>query len=194
MNRRRYFRHMIAGFAGMVGSGLITIESVPGSARAALQDSLQERYRLSTIEIERPQRRGTIVRRGVVLTLQTAGVPANPLRVVRPVVGSPRDHVSAWTRHLKNYARLTVPSEGAPISEPAAFTLARGTRIVVIESKVERDAVRLFTHTVEAVAVPGGSAEYGCTEFVFQIDPDVIRRADMATVERAIERWLARAA
>jgi hypothetical protein len=30
--------------------------------------------------------------------------------------------------------------------------------------------------------------------FVFRLDPDVIQRADVATVERTIERWLARAA
>jgi hypothetical protein len=194
MNRRRYLRLMVGGFAGMVGTGLLTGGSASASARAALQGALEERYGLSTIELERPQQWGAVTRRGVVLSLQTDGVPANPLRVVRPIVRSPRDHAPAWARHLRNYARLTVPGDGAPIWEPAAFTVRRGTRVVVLETKVERDAVRRFTHTVKPVAVPGGQAEYACTEFVFRTDPDVIRRADLATVERTIQRWLARAA
>jgi hypothetical protein len=126
--------------------------------------------------------------------LTPAGVPANPLRTLRPIVLSPKDHVLTSARHLRNYARVEIPPDGAPAAEPAAFTLPRDTRVVVLEMKVERDAVRLFTHTLVPVALLVGRSEYGCTEFVFRFDPGVIKRADTATVERAIERWLARTA
>lgn len=53
MNRRRYLRLMVGGFAGMVGPGLLTDGSAPASARAALQGAREERYRLSTIAVAR---------------------------------------------------------------------------------------------------------------------------------------------
>lgn len=195
MNRRWCLRLMIGGLAGTVAPGLIAVgNAISEAAPSGLRSALEERYRLSDIEFEHSQRQGAVVRRGVVLRLQTDGVPANPLRVIRPVRWSPRDHAPAWPRHLRNYARFTVPKEGAPVAEPATFTLPRGTRVVLLEMKIARDAVRLFTHTAEPVPGQSGRAQYGCTEFVFRLDPDVIRRAEVATAERTIERWLARAA
>jgi hypothetical protein len=195
MERRWYLRLIICGLAGSVAPGLIAFGSaVSGAEPLGLRRALEERYRLSGIEIESSQRQGAVVRRGVVLTVQMDGVPANPLRVIRPAPWSPRDHAPVWPRHLRNYARFEISKDGAPIAEPATFTLPRGRRVIVLEMKVERDAVRLFTHTVAPVALPGGLAQYGCTEFVFRIDPEVIQRADVTTVDQAIERWLARAA
>ncbi len=45
-----------------------------------------------------------------------------------------------------------------------------GTRLVLFDVKVERDQVRVFTHTAEPVVRPGGGpAAYGCTEFVLTV-------------------------
>jgi hypothetical protein len=194
MNGRWYLLLMM-GLAAGVGLGVVAFGSaVSGAEPPGLRRALEERYRLSGIEIESSPRQGTVVRRGVVLTVQMDGVPANPLRVIRPVLWSPREPATAWPRHLRNYARIEIPKAGAPFAEPAAFTVPRGTRVVVLEMKVGRDTVHLFTHTLALVALPEGGAQYGCTEFVFSLDPEVIRRADMTTVDRAIARWLARAA
>lgn len=195
MDRRWYLRLMVSGLAGSVAPGLIVFGSaVSGAEPPGLRRALEERYRLSGIEIESSQKQGAVVRRGVVLAVQMDGVPANPLRVIRPILWSPREPAVPWPRHLRNYARFEVRTDGAPLAEPATFTLPRGTRVVVLEIKVGRDQVHLFTHTLSPVAQPGGGTQYGCTEFVFSVDPEAIQRADLATVGRAIERWLARAA
>lgn len=195
MDRRWYLRLMMGGLVGSVTPSLIAFGSgVSGAEPPGLRRALEERYRRSGIEIESSQRQGAVARRGVVLSVQRDGVPANPLRVIRPILWSPREPAAVWPRHLRNYARLEVPKDGAPIAEPASFTLPRGTRVVVLEMKVGRDKVHLFTHTLAPVASPDGGAKYGCTEFVFTIDPEAIQRADVATVDRAIERWLAPAA
>jgi hypothetical protein len=65
-------------------------------------------------------------------------------------------------------------------------TLPRGTRLAVLEHKVERDRVRLLTHTVDRVRRPDGTLVYGCTEFIFPIG----QSSDTTAVQRQIERVL----
>jgi len=78
----------------------------------------------------------------------------------------------------------------ADIAGPSDFMLPTGTRLVILGLKVDRDAIRLFTHTVRPVATADGKPAYGCTEFVFRVDPDVVQGSDPAPAQRAIEQWL----
>ena len=60
----------------------------------------------------------------------------------------------------------------------------------MLDLKVEKDRVRVFTHTLAAVPLPGGKRAYGCTEFVFPLDATVRDRGDVATVTAQINRVL----
>ena len=73
-------------------------------------------------------------------------------------------------RHIENYVRVTVGADGTLAGAPGELRLASGTRLVLFDVKVERDQVRVFTHTAEPVVRPGGGpAAYGCTEFVLTV-------------------------
>jgi hypothetical protein len=95
---------------------------------------------------------------------------------------------------LRNYARVDVGADGKMAAERGAFTLPRGTRLVILDLKVESDSVALFTHTAQPVRLPDGRVVYGCTEFVFHFDPTIIQRSNLAAVRGVIDRWLAPAA
>ncbi len=164
---------------------------VPASATAAdLENALRQRYALSRIEIANDRRQGAVTRRGTVLVLQQDGIPANELRVFRPMVHSPRSYIPNPARHLHNYARLEIGPGGTRTEETSAFRLPHGTRLVVLNLRTEADRIRLFAHTTEPVNVGSGRAAYGCTEFVFRLEPAVVRARDAAAVQQVIERWL----
>ncbi|MGH7553332.1 MAG: hypothetical protein ACREMQ_09955 [Longimicrobiales bacterium] len=171
---------------GAAGAGL-----VPASASAGgLENTLRQRYAVSRIEVENDRRQGAVTRRGAVLVLQEDGIPANALRVFRPMVHNPRSHIPNPARHLHNYARVEIDRSGTRTGEPGAFQLPRGTRLVVLGFRREADRVQLFTHTTEPVAIGPNRAAYGCTEFVFRLDPALLRGSDATAIQQTIERWL----
>ncbi|MGH7307435.1 MAG: hypothetical protein ACREK6_01940 [Candidatus Rokuibacteriota bacterium] len=170
--------------------GTAGVDFVPASATVAdLENALRQRYALSRIEIEDDRRQGAVTRRGAVLVLQQDGIPANELRVFRPIVHSPRSYIPNSARHLRNYARIEIGPSGTRTEETSAFRLPRGTRLVVLDLRTEADRIRLFAHTSEPVNVGSGSAAYGCTEFVFRLE-SVVQARDAAAVQQVIERWL----
>ena len=63
-----------------------------------------------------------------------------------------------------------------------------GTRLVVLDVRVDSDRIRVFAHTLSPAQVPAEKTAYGRTEFVFPVDPAVIARGDVAKIERRIEQ------
>lgn len=179
-----------------LGVALLTVAAltsvVAGCATIdhGLEDTLRQRYRLSRIEIENDRRQGTVTRRGTVLVLQEDGIPANELRVFRPPIHSPQSRIPNPARQLRNYARVEIDPNGARTEEAEAFHLPRGTRVVVLELRIEADRVRVFTHTAEPVSSGRGGSAYGRTEFVFRLEPGLLQGRDATPVQHAIERWL----
>jgi hypothetical protein len=166
--------------------------SLPGQVHAAdthgaIQDALQERYQPSRMEMSNRALEGHLSKRGSVLLLQGDGAPAQALRFVQLNTKSPRFHV-------RDYARATVAQDGALTSGKGDFTLPKGTRLSVLDVKVDRDQVHIFTHTLEPVRLGDGKTAYGCTEFVFPLDPGARNRADVAAVSSEIDRVLRPAA
>ena len=115
--------------------------------------------------------------------LEAGGIPAKKLRFVQANTKSPRFHVP-------DYARVEVGREGHLTVGHGDVTLTKGTRLVVLDLKVDADRVRLFTHTLEPARLPDGEVEYGCTEFVFVFDPATLERADATAVAARIDQWL----
>jgi hypothetical protein len=130
---------------------------------------------------------GHLSKRGSVLLLQAGGAPAQALRFVQLNTKSPRFHVH-------DYARATVAQDGALTSGKGDFTLPKGTRLAVLDVKVDRDQVHIFTHTLEPVRLGDRKTAYGCTEFVFPLDPGARNRSDVAAVSSEIDRVLRPAA
>ena len=160
--------------------------SLPGPVHAAdtgaIQHALQERYQPSRLDVSNRALEGHLSKRGSVLLLQ-ADAPAQALRFVQLNTKSPRFHV-------RDYARVTVAQDGALTSGKGDFTLPKGTRLGVLDLKVDRDQVHVFTHTLEPVQLADGKTAYGCTEFVFPLDPGARNRADVAAVSSEIDRVL----
>jgi len=152
------------------------------SAADSVRDALKERYRLSRLDLVIQPSEGRIATPGAVLRLEVDGVPAKRFRVTQINSKSPRFHV-------RDYARVELGGERMT-AEPAELTLGRGTRLLVLDLKVEPDRVRLFTHTLEPVAASEGRPAYGCTEFVFRLAPNALAGGPPDAVFRAIERWL----
>jgi hypothetical protein len=117
---------------------------------------------------------GHLSKRGSVLLLQADGAPAQALRFVQLNTKSPRVHVH-------DYARVTVAQDGALTSGKGDFTLPKGTRLAVLDVKVDRDQVHIFTHTLEPGRLGGR-------------DPGARNRADVAAVSSEIDRVLRPAA
>lgn len=165
--------------------------SLPGLVHAAdtgaIQHALQERYQPSRMDMSNPALEGHLSRRGSILVLQAEGAPAQALRFVQLNTKSPRFHV-------RDYARVTVARDGALTARQGDFTLPKGTRLGVLDLKVERDQVRVFTHTLEPVRLGDGKTAYGCTEFVFPLDPGARSRGDVTAVSGEIDRVLRPAA
>ena len=155
------------------------------SARAneALADALQQRYRVSRIEVQNAAAQGALARPGARLRVEADGVQARPFRVIQANTKSPRFHA-------RDYARVAVASGELLILETGELTLRRGTEVVVLDIKVHGDSVRLFTHTVEPIAKASGRPAYGCTEFVFSFDGP-LAPIHAACVLQTIDRWLA---
>jgi len=174
--------------------GVLSVGVARASAPAELRDGLKRLYTPSSILIENTRGDGAVLRQGAVLTVQADGLPANPFGSITPQVNSPQSHVPNFPRHLRNYARVDVSADGKMRAERGAFTLAKGTRLVILDLKVDSDSVALFTHTALPVRLPDGRVVYGCTEFVFHFDPTIIQRSDLAAVRGVIDRWLAPAA
>lgn len=156
-----------------------------GHADSSLREGLAERFRLSRMEVQNPADQGAIIKKGTLLQLQADGIPANALRTVQLNTKSPRFHVP-------DYARVEVGRDGRITAGPGAVSLGRDTRLVVLDLKVSGDQVRLFTHTLSPVPLPGGKAGRGCTEFVFAFDPGTLDRADIGTVAAQIDQVLTR--
>lgn len=154
-----------------------------GHAASSLRDALGDRFILSRIDVQNPSDEGRVVKKGTILVLQAVGIPANAMRSVQLNTKSPRFHA-------RDYARVVMAQDGNLTAAPGATSLTKGTRLVVLDLKVSRDRVRLFTHTLEPVRLPSGKAAYGCAEFVFDFDPATLDRADIGAVAGRIEQWL----
>src|SRR5437879_4174692 len=141
-----------------------------GYASAPVREAMVEHLRLSRIDGPSASADGHVTRQGTVLVLEADAIPAKKLRFVQANAKSPRFHVP-------DYARVAVDREGQFTVGPGDMVLPRGTRLVILDVKVDADQVRLLTHTLELVRLPDGKAVYGCTEFVF--DPST-----------RIDRWL----
>jgi len=152
-------------------------------ASPTVRDVLSQRFKVSRIEVPSQSDEGHVIKKGTVLLLQADGVPAGVLRTTQINTKSPRFHAH-------DYARVTVGEEGHILAEPASLTLGKGTRLVILDLKLDRDRVRMFTHTLDPVRLPDGRTAHGCIEFIFAFDPATLARADIATVSARIERWL----
>ena len=148
-----------------------------------LKRMLEERYRSSRIEISDPRRQGQVTRVGKVLVLAVDAVPAKPFRVMRMDPRSPR--------HVMEFARVDIGTDGKITAEPGPLTLRQGTRLVVLDVRITGSEVHLLTHTAEPVtAATGKPLQYGCTEFVFHLDSRLAASGDAGPVVHFIERWL----
>ncbi len=165
--------------------------SWPSLAQAAdaeaIRHGLRERYQLSRMDVSNPALAGHLSKRGSVLVLQAEAAPAKALRFAQANTKSPRFHV-------RDYARVTVAPDGTIGAGQGELTLTKGTRLSVLDLKVGRDQVHVFTHTLEPVRLPDGKTAYGCTEFVFPLDAGVRSRGDVAAVSSEIDRVLRPAA
>ncbi len=164
--------------------GVATVLPSHASTLDSARDALGERYGLSRIDIQNPRTEGYTASRGVVLLLRAEGVPAKKLRAVQTNTKSPRFHV-------RDYAPVEVAPDGRLAGTQGDFMLPKGTRLVVLDLKAEKDRVRLFTHTLARIPL-AGQVGYGCTEFVFLADPELLARADIGALQKQIERVLSR--
>ena len=173
-------------FMLLIVSTSMTLATLVGTGHAAssVRDALSERFKPSRIEMARGSDEGHVVEKGTVLRLRADGIPAGVLRTTQLNTKSPRFHVH-------DYARVAVDERGRMSVEPGRVALAKGTRMVVLNIKTDRDRVRLFTHTLDPVQLSDGTIAHGCTEFVFTVDPTTLNRSDIATVTARIEQWLA---
>lgn len=187
-------RRILLFVGGTALLGALSASAADASAPSQLRRELTQLYQPSSILLENSRGNGAVLRQGTLLTVQADGLSANPFSTITPQVHSPQSHLPNFPRHLRNYARVDVGADGKVTAERGAFTLPRGTRVVVLDLKVQSDAVALFTHTAQPVRLPDGRALYGCTEFIFHLDPTVIQRPDLAAVRAVIDRWLAPAA
>ncbi len=162
-----------------------TLAAAAGSGRAepTLGDALQSRFERSRIEVQSTADEGRVVRKGVILSLQADQIPAAKLGVVQANTKSPRFH-------SPHYARVEVSRDGRLTAAPSELSLAKGTRMVVLDVKASGNQVRLFTHTLDRVRLADGTTTHGCTEFVFALDPGA-DRGNVQAVTAWIDQWLA---
>ncbi len=146
-----------------------------------VRDALTERFTLSRIEA--PSVGGQSLSPGTTLMLRMDGMPAKPLRITQPNPKLPRVHAG-------DYALVEVAQDGRATTGPGEFRLAMGTRLAVLDLKMDVDRVRLFTHTIEPVSQAEGRPVYGCTEFVFRFAPAILQGNDPAPILRRIDQWL----
>ena len=146
-----------------------------------VRDALTERFTLSRIEA--PSIGGQTLRPGATVVLRMDGMPANSLRLTQPNPKLPRVHAG-------DYALVEIPQDGRATKGPGEFLLDKGTRLAVLDLRLDADRVRLFTHTIEPAVQAEGRPVYGCTEFVFRFAPAVLQGNDPAPVLRRIDQWL----
>jgi hypothetical protein len=180
---RRLIRDLsiVTGVAVVLGTG-----SAWAAGTGEIREAVKERYRPSRIELQATDQRGMVTKPGTVLTLLADGVPANVLRVSKPERPHPKIQAPPRVRHIENYARVMVDASGNLADAPGELTLAAGTRLVVFDVKVERDHLRLFTHTAEPVARPDGGPAYGCTEFVFPLAAGASVSEVLGSIDRVL--------
>lgn len=176
-------RRIASPFVLCLLAGVFAVLSGCASPLDSTQNTLRERYRLSSIYVQIPRSEGHIAVRGTVLIVRVEGVPAKNLRVAQ-ANKSPRVHFG-------DYALIEIAPDGRLTATPAEFMLPKGTPLVVLDLKVEKDRVRLFTHTLVRVPSADGQAVYGCTEFVFSADPDLLAHGDIVLQDQ-IDRVLRR--
>ena len=150
---------------------------------AWVREALNERYLRSYVELDSEPGAGEVFGRGVVLILQADAVPALPFRLTRLSAKSPR-------LHIRDFAPVDIDVDGRLIARPAPLTVVKGTRLVVLDLKVEADRVRLFTHTLAPLSVANDTNVYGCTEFIFRFAPTVLERGDLSEIESRIDEWV----
>ena len=150
--------------------------------RETLQKALSAHFQPSRIETG--GRSGAVARAGRLLILSVDGVPAKPFRVIQANPKAP------WV-HVMDFARFEIARDGRILAEPGTLRLDHGTHLVVIDVKVTSSQIHLLTHTAEPVHVNAyNEPVYGCTEFVFDVAPEVIQAGSIAPVVQTIERWL----
>jgi hypothetical protein len=164
-------------------AGIVAVLSGCASPLNSARETLKERYRLSSIYVQMPRSEGHIAVRGTFLAVPVEGVPAKKLRVVQGNK-SPR-------AHFGDYALIEIAPDGRLTATAAEFMLPKGTPLVVLDLKVEK-GVRLFTHTLVRVLLADGQAVYGCTEFVFRADPDLLAHGDVGVLQDQIDHVLRR--
>lgn len=182
---RNFFTSAVS-IAALFGSFAVSLPGGPAHAAnaGALESGLHQRYRLSRMEMGSSAIEGRLLDRGSILVLQADAVPAKALRFVQVNTKSPRFHV-------RDYAQVSVAQDGTLSTGQGDFTLTKGTLLSVLDLKVDRDRIRVFTHTIEPVVrLADGKTAYGCTEFVFPLDPGARSRGDVAAVSTEIDRVL----
>ena len=173
----------------LMAVGSIGVFPLHAAVPDAVRTALDERFRLSRVAVESELMEGRIFNPGTILVLQADGVPAKRFRVVQHV--NYLDKVPTRTRfHVRDYAPVSVAADGRLTAGPGDFALVRGTRLVVLDLQVKADRVHLFTHTLEPVRLADGKAVYGCTEFVFPFQANVLAQSDPTAILGRIERWL----
>ena len=169
----------------LVATLLIALAVRPGAAGVRdLETTLREKFQPSGIEMQDPARRGAVVRTGKLLTVLVDGIPAKPFRVVQADRTSPAVHVM-------DFATVEITADARIQAETAPIVLAKGTRVVVLDVRVEGDRVRLLAHTADPVPVAWGTGVYGCTEFVFRLDRRALEAGTIDRVLAVVGQWLA---
>ncbi len=108
-----------------------------------------------------------------------------PFRVMRGGADSPAVHVM-------DFAILEMTATGRVVAKPGPLSLDAGTRLVVLDVLVKGDRVHLLTHTADPIrGAPGAGPVYGCTEFVFRIEPQELRAEAFGYLAERIEQAFA---
>ncbi len=164
---------------------LAILTGAPAMAADRLQDDLEKHFQQSRIEVQSPKHRGAVTPTGRVFVIALDGVTAKPFRVAQANTKSPAFHVM-------DYARVDVTADGRVAAEPAERVLPRGTRMVILSTRLRGDRLYLQTHTeAPTQRLADGGEVFGCTEFVFALGPDVVSHRDASAIVTAVERWLA---
>lgn len=172
-------------FISLAATGASLANTGQAASPERLLGDLKERYWLSRIEIQNQVRQGRINRQGRLLTLSADGLPAKPLRVIE------MGHKFVVRDHVMDFARVDISVDSRIEAKPGELTLNRGTRLAVLDVKLEENRVHLLTHTADPLPTrAGGTPIYGCTEFVFHLEPGVLAAGAVGPVVRVIERWL----
>lgn len=122
---------------------------------------------------------------GALAVIATLAYAEGPFRVVRRGPGAPAIHVM-------DFAVVEVTVTGTAVAKPGPLTLDAGTRLVVLDVQVKGDRVHLLMHPADPIRdAPGAGPVFGCTEFVFRIEPQELRAEAFDYVAERIERTVA---